>query len=129
MRRNAVQKNAVIADTYAIVELFKKNPSFFALGEEHTWIITEHALVEIYHYALKNYGERIARITYHAWRQRVEPLTEDATNRGMRFKLEHKNENPSYADCIGWGTAQALGIPFLTGDKAFKGKPGVLWVQ
>lgn len=129
MRRSALLKKDVIADTYAIVELLKGNAAYAQLARESRWILTEHALVEVYFQALRSEGETYAQEVYERWSEHTEPLLAAAVQKGMQFKLQHKNEKPSYADCIGWGTAQALGIPFLTGDKAFKGKPGVLWVQ
>ena len=124
-----MQKNDVIADTYAIVELFKGNKAYKEIALKTRWVLTEHTLVEVYYQALRSEGEAYAQEVYERWAERTEPSLKAAVFIGMHLKLQYRRENLSYADCIGWGTAQALGIPFLTGDKAFKGKPGVLWVR
>lgn len=44
-------------------------------------------------------------------------------------RLKHQQKDLSIADCVGYVTAQRLGVKFLTGDKAFKGMKNVGWVR
>ena len=42
-----------------------------------------------------------------------------------KFRQRHKEKNLSIADCIGYVFAMKNGLAFVTGDKEFKGLPGV----
>jgi predicted nucleic acid-binding protein len=44
------------------------------------------------------------------------------------LSFENKKDKLSYTDCLGYALAMELEIPFLTGDRKFKGKKNVLWV-
>jgi len=46
-----------------------------------------------------------------------------------KLKLRHKNQDLSYADCIGYIAALKTDRLFLTGDKEFKGMPNVEFVK
>ena len=45
------------------------------------------------------------------------------------FKIANKNRKFSFADAIGYITAQKYGVKFLTGDRQFRGMKGVGFVN
>lgn len=47
----------------------------------------------------------------------------------FRFQRQQAGRDCSTVDAWGYATAQALGIPFLTGDEDFRGVPGVKFVK
>jgi hypothetical protein len=47
----------------------------------------------------------------------------------MAFKFTYRKEKLSHVDCIGYALSLEHGIPFLTGDEKFAGKPNVAFVQ
>ena len=46
-----------------------------------------------------------------------------------KFRLNNKNKNFSYADCIGYIYALRSGLKFLTGDQQFESTPNVEFVR
>lgn len=48
---------------------------------------------------------------------------------GFRHEMRRKGKNCSYVDAAGYSQARSEGIPFLTGDPAFKGLPGVEFLE
>ena len=57
------------------------------------------------------------------------PVSLSSIAAAMQFKLAHKAENLSYADCVGYALAAELGIKFLTGDEKFRSKENVEFVK
>ena len=56
-------------------------------------------------------------------------LGDDTIFDAMKFRLKRKNQNLSYADCIGYTLAGKHNLKFLTGDKEFKNMENVEFVQ
>lgn len=117
----------VFADTYAFVELFKDNPEYSTLADSQ-WVTSEIVLVELYYALLRLADHETAYAYYVKNKHRVFSLNDRVVVAAMQFKFANKHEKLSYADCLGYALAADLGIPFLTGDKKFKGKKNVLYV-
>jgi predicted nucleic acid-binding protein len=83
---------------------------------------------EAYYTILRTHNQQEALRKLVVYQQSVQPVTTTVLVKAMNFRLKHKNEDLSYADCVGYATAQELGIPFLTGDRRFKDKPGVAFI-
>ena len=49
--------------------------------------------------------------------------------KAAKYKEDHKKENLSFFDCVGYIYAQENHMQFVTGDKEFKGKEGVLFIK
>jgi predicted nucleic acid-binding protein len=45
---------------------------------------------------------------------------------GLRVRMIRKRRNLSYVDAIGYSVARKRRLQFLTGDRGFRGLPGVL---
>ena len=116
------------ADTYALIELFKGNPSYQSYLN-HFLITTQLNLAEVYYHLLRHHDQQIADPYLILCRYGTTQITLPSIQYGMRFKLQYKKENPSYIDCIGYALAVEIGIKFLTGDSKFKDKPNVEFVR
>jgi predicted nucleic acid-binding protein len=117
-----------VADTYALIELVLGNPSYKRFLESEL-VVTDFVLTEFYYYCLRYYGEvKAAELLekHLPLRTRITPQTIELAG-ALRFT--YKRENLSYTDCIGWALSNELGVPFLTGDKAFRDKQGVEFVS
>ena len=117
-----------LADTYALIEIAGGNRNYIQY-EDSNIMTTKFALAELFHYFLKNFGSNLANLYLVRGWQLLTQVTMDAIKLGMAFKISHKSENLSYADCIGYGVACQLGIRFLTGDEKFRNKENVEFVK
>lgn len=86
-------------------------------------------IYEVYYYLLRERNESVANnfvMQYHNYSKEFTLFT---IIKAAKFKLSYKNKKFSMTDCIGYVMAKSLGIPFLTGDKEFKGMPNVEFVR
>ena len=106
-------------DTYALVEIVKNNPSYIKYFED---IITTSIfnLVELYFSLLRDLGEDKAKEGYYQFKDCIIEIKDDVIFEAMNLKLQLKNKNVSYTDCIGYTLALKNNLKFLTGDKEFK---------
>ncbi len=117
-----------LADTYALIEIIGGNPGY-ALYLNSTLVTTEFHLAELYYHLLKFYSVEEANRYFDFYSQFLVPVTLSSIAAAMQFKLEHRSEKLSYADCIGYAVAAELGMKFLTGDEKFKDKESVEFVK
>ena len=117
-----------LADTYALIELLGGNPNYKPYLS-HILITTKFNLIELYYHFLHDYGKEAADKYLSLYSKFVIPITDNSIRKGMDFKLKHKGEKLSYADCIGYAIALELGIKFLTGDQKFENKDNVEFVK
>ena len=117
-----------MADTYALIELLGGNPSYKPYLNR-VLITTKFNLVELYYHFLHDYGKETADKYLRLYSNFVVPISYNCIRVGMQFKLEHKKENVSYVDCIGYALAFELGVKFLTGDEKFENKDNVEFVK
>ena len=60
----------------------------------------------------------------------VQPRDEDYVEASaLRLELRRQGRNLSLVDALGYVLARRLGVPFLTGDRAFEGLDGVEYVR
>jgi len=116
-------------DTYAIIEYLQGNEAYLPYFEEQDLHTSTLDIIELYYYLLAKKGEKKADelcVPFLAISQNPKPLT---IKNAMKFRLEHKKKNLSYADCISYVMAKENGLKFLTGDKEFKGLANVEFVK
>ena len=116
------------ADTYALIEILRGNPEYRPFL--FSFILTSKLnLMELYYHFLHDQraeeGERALKL----YSRFLIPVSIPGIRDGMAFKLLHRKEKLSYADCIGYALAQQLGVKFLTGDKKFREKENVEFVK
>lgn len=116
-------------DTYALYEMVLGNPAYVSLTHDVGFVCTRMNLLELHYALLRTYGPKTADHLYDAFAPFVLDPDDTVMKSASVMKAAHKKKRLSYVDCIGYVIAIRLGIPFLTGDKEFKGMAGVTWVQ
>ena len=113
-------------DTYALVEIVKRNPDYIKYFEE---VITtsKFNLAELYYSLLRDMDEEKAMAGYFQFRDSAIEISDDVIFDAMKLKL--KNKKLSYVDCIGYTLALKNDLRFLTGDREFKEMDNVEFVQ
>ncbi|MDP7323558.1 MAG: PIN domain-containing protein [Candidatus Woesearchaeota archaeon] len=114
-------------DTYALFEIINKNENYSKYFEEE--IITSNLnLAELFYGFLKENKSGLI----DEWKDKVKLLIDKielvVIIDSVKFKHKHKNKSFSFIDCLGYNIAKSLNIPFLTGDKEFKGLDNVEFV-
>jgi len=113
-------------DTYALIEITKKNPNFAVYFNEDI-TTSGYNLIELYYSILRDLGEQEAKSAYYTFKNSAIEIFDEVIFEAMKLKL--KNKNLSYVDCIGYSLALKNNLKFLTGDKEFKGMDDVEFVQ
>ncbi len=116
------------ADTFALIEYLKDNPSYVPYFEKHEIITSKLNLMELYYSSLKEVSEELAERHYNAFLPRTVDITDAHFKSAAKMRLKQKENNLSYVDCTGYSIAQENNIKFLTGDKQFKGMKNVEWI-
>jgi len=126
-----------LGDTYAFIEAFTGHPRYGRILRAGGVVTTSLNVLEL-HYSLLRVrvppeeAEKYSRATL---RLAIEVPSEVAMAAAKtRFSMNEKfrgaglEQRISYIDAWGYEAARALERPFLTGDPAFKGVPGVSFV-
>lgn len=115
-------------DTYALIEIIRGSPNY-AKYKKTMIITTKMNLLELHHILLKSHGLKIANKYYDLFREYFVEIGDETIKKASLMKLELKNKNLSYIDCLGYCAAITKNALFLTGDKEFKGTQGVEHVK
>ena len=117
-------------DTYAIIEIAKKNPDYgdYILSPIYAGA-TIFNLMELHFYYLKNFGNEEAERIYNLVTPLIISTDDDIIKDANKFKLANLKKRFSFADCIGYVAALKLNLKFVTGDYAFKGMENVEFVK
>ena len=115
-------------DTYAIVEIIRKNRNYQPFFDEE--IVTSILNIgELYYLLLREKGAQVAE----EWHQKLANLAHGVDAglviAAMNFKFENRKRNLSFVDCIGYVTAMKNNMTFLTGDIEFRELPNVTFVK
>ena len=118
------------ADTYALVEILRGNPAY----KSYTRLVTsEFNLLELAYAVTRDYGEDIALQVLDEVRKNIVIIYPDDRDyvEAALFKISQRRagRNVSLVDALGYVLAKKIGVPFLTGDKAFKGLENVEYVK
>ena len=115
-------------DTYALVEICNGNPAFSHLLNE-TVVITDITMAEFYADLYKKYGLK----TEDYWHRKLSilcrPIARETLLNAVRFRIDHYKQNLSFFDCVGYIFARENNMLFVTGDKEFKLKEGIQFMQ
>ena len=116
-------------DSYAVVELIKGNKNYESYSLEPIKISVFN-LVEIYWFALNEYGEEKANELFDKIKNCVLKLNDEILQEAIKFRKKvYKNKKISYADAVGYICARMNRMKFLTGDNAFKDIEDVEFVK
>lgn len=111
-------------DSYAIIEIIKENSKFARFIEEEV-SLSLFNLAEVYWSVLNDFGEERADEVYSKFRGNVVEIDDETLKEAIKFRKEHKKQDLSYVDCIGYIYAKRNNLKFLTGDNKFKDLPFV----
>jgi predicted nucleic acid-binding protein len=109
-------------DTFALVEMMQGNCAFMPYLQHG--VTNQLNLLEFHVRAAREHGEDEADAKLRRLHAKAIPVDVDDVLGASKVKRQIKGA--SYADALGYAMAQRRRIPFVTGDKAFKGLPGVL---
>jgi predicted nucleic acid-binding protein len=116
-------------DSYAVIELIRGN-SLYALYSDEPIKLSIFNLVEIYWFALNEYGEEKANKLYDSLKNCLVKMDDVVLKEAVKFRKKvYKDKKISYADAIGYTYAIKNNLVFLTGDKEFKELANVKFIQ
>ena len=115
-------------DTYALWEIQFENPKYaFLLNQP--FVITNWTLIEFYKTMLKQFGKEIAMLWHEKFKPHCKEVGIDVLIKSVDFQHENKKDDMSLFDCVGYLFSLENNFKFVTGDKAFKNKEMVLFIQ
>ena len=112
-------------DSYSVLAYLSDRPGYAVYFEKNTGILTRLNLMEICYAMLRTHGARAAHEVIEAYSQYEVDFSLSDIEAAMKLRHELRNLELSYADALGYYISKKEGLDFLTGDKAFKGLPGV----
>lgn len=115
-------------DTYALIEISRGNPRFKPYFQNN-FIILDLILAEIYSVLLRDQNEEIANL----WCKKLESYIETAPLstliNAVKYRKQHKSQNLSFFDCVGYIYSKENNLNFVTGDEQFENKEGVIFIK
>ncbi|MFH0713678.1 MAG: PIN domain-containing protein [Candidatus Micrarchaeota archaeon] len=119
-------------DTYALIEIAKKNPAYAKFAIVSDSLTSELNLMELYYQVLRDYDAKTARNQHKLLLPIVFKYSRETMQLAMELRLKLKQEkklNVSYVDAIGYQIAIENNLKFVTGDQAFKDLENVEFVK
>lgn len=111
-------------DTYALVEIYKENPKFSGYLTSN-FVINDLTLAEFYLFLLKEEGETTADF----WSKKLEfyssSVSRETILEAVKFRYNHRKQDISFFDAVGYIFSVKSGCLFVTGGKEFEGLPHV----
>jgi len=115
-------------DAYALIKILTGERSYERFQGSSVVTNALH-LAEVYYFFLKREGKLAARERLRQVKAVLYELTQTLAIEAAALRWEHNEKGFSFADCIGYVTAQHHGLIFVTGDFPFQGMPGVEFVK
>ena len=115
-------------DTYALIEISKGNPKFMHYSDRG-FVINDLIMAEFYSVLLREEGEEIADYWLKKFEAYSLPVSRTILIEAVRFRRKHRKKNISFFDAVGYIFSVKNRLRFVTGDKEFKGFPGVDFVK
>lgn len=106
-------------DTYALVEIAEGNPKFAGYLNSY-FVITDETLAEFYYVLLREKGEGVADYWYKKLERYSVVVSKEILIEVMKFKYEHRKQDISFFDAVGYVFSVKNGHYFVTGDKEFE---------
>ena len=126
--RVKIGESVYCLDTYALVEIGRNNPDFTGLLNQD-FVITDLTIAEFYLFLYKEGNEDLARY----WLKKLESFYRNVSRnvliKSLKYRADNKKENLSIFDAVGYIYSLENGLKFVTGDRAFKNKEGVLFIK
>jgi len=115
-------------DTYALIEFLEGNENYQKFSD--TPIITSlYNIYEFTYYLLRDHDrEKAEKILEKLNYNLLDPSDKDLIP-AANLKLDNREQQLSYVDCMGYRLAQRYDLKFLTGDQEFEEKENVEYVK
>ena len=117
--------NIYFFDTYALVEIYKKNKNYERY-KDFAFVICYLNLMEFDYFLLRNNGDRSL---FDQLKEFVMQIKDEDLKNANEFRFKYRNKKFSFIDSLGYVIAKRLNIKFLTGDKEFEGFDNVEFVK
>ncbi len=121
-------KSVYFFDSYAIIEIVKGSESYKKYTDSSI-LTTKMNLFEVYQTVVQLFSENEADEFLENCNSFLVDYDFSIIKQAALMRIKLKKRNISMVDCIGYCTAQKLGILFLTGDKEFEHFEGVEFVK
>lgn len=112
----------IFFDTYALIELIRGNKNYDDYLS-YPIITTYLNMGELYLYLLREFNKKTAQYWFNILQNSL--VSVDAKTIISAMELKHKKRKLSFVDCVSYTFAKERDLLYLTGDKEFKGLPGV----
>ncbi len=115
-------------DTYALAEIGNGNPKFIEFLNKQ-FVIADLTMAEYYSVLYRDNKEDKAIY----WHSKLESFCKQVSRqiliKALKYRIDNKKEDLSIFDCVEYIFALENNLKFVTSDKAFKNKEGVLFIQ
>jgi hypothetical protein len=115
-------------DTYALVEINNGNPRFTSILKQD-FVITDLTMAEFYADLYRKYNEKTADY----WHKKLSPfcraVPREILVKAVKFRIDNAKSNLSFFDSAGYIYSLENSFKFVTGDKEFEKKEGVLFIK
>jgi predicted nucleic acid-binding protein len=115
-------------DTYALVEINNGNPKFAGLLS-HDLVITDITMAEFYALMYRAYDLKTADYWHKKMYFFCKAVSRDILLKAARFRVDNNRQNLSFFDCVGYVYALENNMKFVTGDKEFRNRKGVEFIE
>ncbi|MBI2651917.1 PIN domain-containing protein [Candidatus Woesearchaeota archaeon] len=115
-------------DTYAIIELMKKNLNYERF-EDFKIITSVMNIGELYNLILREKGKTEADGWFKNFNFELLEISPEVMINSVYFRHLNKNKDISSTDSVGYTLALKYNLKFLTGDRQFKHLPNVEFVK
>ena len=110
------------------MEITAENPKYLGMLDSD-FVIAAPTLAEFYLVIYKKFNEKTADYWLGELAGHARTASVDVWIKAVKFRHEHKAENLSIFDCVGYIYSVENGFVFVTGDIQFKNKKGVEFVK
>lgn len=114
-------------DTYALWEIQFENLKYAFLLNQ-SFVITDWTLVEFYKTMIREFNRDIAVNWCNKFKPHAKKVEIDLLIKAVDLQSENKKDNMSLFDCVGYIFSLQNDFTFVTGDRVFKNKKGVLFI-
>lgn len=125
--RNYTMTEKFLYDTYALIEILKKNPNYDEYLDKEI-IINDFIFAELCYQLEKDNTENSNEILYEIEPGIIYPSSR-IIKKAMEFRYNYKKKKMSMTDCISYIMSKDFNIKFLTGDKEFEDLDNIEFVK
>jgi predicted nucleic acid-binding protein len=121
----------LFADSYAFVAFVEGNERYRRIFQRKELATSAMNVLEVYATLLRRLSQEEARKIVTPMMAFVTAIPPEVAIPAGQFRhqMRAKGKDCSYIDAWGYAASQSLGVPFLTGDTAFRGITGVEFVR